>query len=453
MSSPRIAEAPWLGAYEPGVPHTPHIPDASFQSILESACAAVPDFAAMAWLGRQVTYGELDQLVGRAAGALERDGVKTGDTVAVCARPSPAWIAAVFAALRCGATVLVLPPGASGIAEALRRSGAKAVLAEDPDGDGLTGARPSILVEIPPWTLGPRLVRWIGALRAGRQVSGAEWRSWEAWLHGARAKIDGAESRLDAPAVMFYKSGQVTPFTHEQLVAGATQMHLWLTDAIRGDETWLVASDLTDPFSFVAALGAGLKLHVRFVPVQFSGTGLADVLRQFNADCVVTARPPTDLESQRLAPRARVWLAGVDEWSEPTGTKGRHRPTRGPASSVAAEADDPAVPVRVGLAPTFAAGLVTCQPVNGRVKVGSLGVPLPGVRVRIVDHQDRPLEAPATGELHVKAPNTVEADRWFRVGSGFTLDADGYLYAPGHASPDTAAPVRQTGITEGEGGR
>jgi len=62
---------------------------------------------------RQISYGDLDALVDRAAASLQRDGVEPSDVVSICASSSVEYVALFLASLRAGATVAPLPPSAT----------------------------------------------------------------------------------------------------------------------------------------------------------------------------------------------------------------------------------------------------------------------------------------------------------------------------------------------------
>ena len=69
-----------------------------------------------------------------------------------------------------------------------------------------------------------------------------------------------------------------------------------------------------------------------------------------------------------------------------------------------------------------------------RDRLGSVGRPLPGVRVRIVNPgSDTPVEIGEVGEVLVLSPHNVEPG-WLRTGDLARADADGYLYAEGRLS-------------------
>ena len=74
-----------------------------------------------------LTYAELDALMDRIAAALQRDGVRPRETIAICAGASVPYAAVFLGALRAGVVVAPLAPGetAKSLAGMLADSGAK----------------------------------------------------------------------------------------------------------------------------------------------------------------------------------------------------------------------------------------------------------------------------------------------------------------------------------------
>lgn len=85
--------------------------------------------------------------------------------------------------------------------------------------------------------------------------------------------------------------------------------------------------------------------------------------------------------------------------------------------------------------------MVSFNPIRGVSKAGSVGLPIPGVQVRILDAQDRELGVGQDGEVVVRGENVMlgywnqeEAtaatlrDGWLRTGDIGRFDEDGYLY-------------------------
>ena len=76
---------------------------------------------------RTLDYGELDALMDRIAAALQRDGVRPQEAIAVCASASVEYAAIFLGALRAGVVVAPLAPSetAKSLAGMLADSGAK----------------------------------------------------------------------------------------------------------------------------------------------------------------------------------------------------------------------------------------------------------------------------------------------------------------------------------------
>ncbi|MGQ9759206.1 MAG: long-chain-fatty-acid--CoA ligase [Candidatus Methanomethylicaceae archaeon] len=93
---------------------------------------------------------------------------------------------------------------------------------------------------------------------------------------------------------------------------------------------------------------------------------------------------------------------------------------------------------------TETAVVITSNPLRGKRKPGSVGKPIPGVEVRIVDDEDNELPTNEVGEIVVRGPSvmkgywnkpqeTEEAFRngWFHTGDLGRMDEEGYLYIVG----------------------
>jgi len=92
-------------------------------------------------------------------------------------------------------------------------------------------------------------------------------------------------------------------------------------------------------------------------------------------------------------------------------------------------------------------GMNTSNPCDGERRGGTVGFPLPGVEVRVVDEADRPLPAGETGGVQVRGPNVLPgywrlpeknreeftADGFFRTGDVGKFDRDGYLTIVGRS--------------------
>ena len=101
--------------------NAPQTPDPAFRVITElirEHARARPDRPALVQGGPSadtpgatpLTYAELDALMDRIAATLQRDGLRPGDAIAVCASASPRYAAVFLGALRAGVVVAPLSP-------------------------------------------------------------------------------------------------------------------------------------------------------------------------------------------------------------------------------------------------------------------------------------------------------------------------------------------------------
>ncbi len=93
------------------------------------------------------------------------------------------------------------------------------------------------------------------------------------------------------------------------------------------------------------------------------------------------------------------------------------------------------------------AGMVTSNPLDGERKPGTVGPPLPGVSLRVVDETGQPLPPGKVGAIEYRGPNVFKgywrrpektaeeftADGYFRSGDLGLIDEDGYVVIVGRS--------------------
>ena len=90
--------------------------EVSFTPVIERIAgqfAARPEHLALVESGRSLTYAELGWRVDLVAASLQRDGVRPGRSVALCATSTLEYVVAMLGVLRCGAVVVPLPNSAT----------------------------------------------------------------------------------------------------------------------------------------------------------------------------------------------------------------------------------------------------------------------------------------------------------------------------------------------------
>ncbi|MBW2544724.1 MAG: long-chain fatty acid--CoA ligase [Deltaproteobacteria bacterium] len=93
-------------SYVPGVKKTLDYEKISIPTALTNSAKRFPDNTALNYMGKRITYGELDRLVNRCARAFTDLGVAKGDKVAVIMPNLPQTIIANLAAMRIGAVAV-----------------------------------------------------------------------------------------------------------------------------------------------------------------------------------------------------------------------------------------------------------------------------------------------------------------------------------------------------------
>jgi long-chain acyl-CoA synthetase len=105
-----MEEKLWHRSYAPGVPATVSYEKVTISEGLARSAGRFPGAVALNYMGRKITYRDLDALVNRFARALEDVGVRPGDKVAMILPNIPEVIIANMATLRIGAVVVMNNP-------------------------------------------------------------------------------------------------------------------------------------------------------------------------------------------------------------------------------------------------------------------------------------------------------------------------------------------------------
>jgi long-chain acyl-CoA synthetase len=118
----------------------------TLSDMIAAHAAAQPDAAALIQDERRISYRELDALMDRVAAALQRDGVKPGESVAICAMTSIEYAALFVGALRAGAAVAPIAPSSTpeSIAGMLADSGAALFFVDAEVAAALAGVKDQI---------------------------------------------------------------------------------------------------------------------------------------------------------------------------------------------------------------------------------------------------------------------------------------------------------------------
>ncbi len=398
-----------------------------FLDSLARRCATQPDKLAIEFVGGgSATYGQLETRVGRTAAYMLSLGIEPGDRVAAQLPKCLPFIYFHLAALRIGAVFLPLNPAypAAELAYFLADSGARLFIADakdrsklDPITDGLPEHQKTTYIYKPV-------------------------ESGESWLEDRAPAGVPLPSDPDQTAMMLYTSGTTSRpkgalITHGNLSANIESLHeAW---GWREDDRLLHGLPIFHVHGLVVALHGALQAGATAVMLPTFDAKVALELLRSRRFSVFMGVPTMHRRLYRLAAGRPIDLSHMRLM-----TSGSDRLPDDLFFGYQ-ETFNVTLLERYGMTET---GMNLSNPLHGERRVGSVGLPLPGVRARVVDQAtERPLPDGAVGEVQIKGDHvfkgywrqpekTAEAftpDGWLRTGDMGLREADGYFTLKGRA--------------------
>jgi malonyl-CoA/methylmalonyl-CoA synthetase len=407
-----------------------------FLEKLRRTCQAQPDKVALELVDEHfaaattVTYGELEEHVRRTMALLAAKGVTAGDRVALQLPKCLPFVYLYLATMRLGAICLPLNTGypPRELAYFLEDAEARLLFADE---------RSRAVVE--------PLLAGLPSLAECVFLDGGDDTAFALLLGESRPEAAAAlppPTAADATCLMIYTSGTTgrpkgAELTHGNLSANLDALHAaW---GWRADDLLLHVLPIFHVHGLLVALqgalhaGATTILHTRFDPLQTLRT-LQD------RHCTVFMAVPTIHRRLLEAPGAaqfdlshmRLLTSGSDRL--PDDLFVQFQQTFGHT-----------LLERYGMSETI---MLLSNPLHGERRAGAVGLPLPGVEVRIVDPQDEtPLGDGVVGEVQVRGANVCKGywrqpdktaaaftpDGWFRTGDLGLREPDGYYTLKGRS--------------------
>jgi long-chain acyl-CoA synthetase len=363
-----------------------------------------PDAVALVAADEAVSYADLRARVADARGALSAAGVGRGDAVVVMAPNTPDTVVALLAVLGIGAVFVPLNPQ-SPPAEVVRELGLVSAAAA------------------------------VGDLPVDPEVPVVD-------IHGSPSSPgDGSIVDVDpsAPALAMFTSGtagapRAALLSHANLLSNIDQTEAVADLRRRRDDVTLGLLPLFHVFGVNVVLLPALRAGGRVVLVdEFDPGGTAELVARHQV--TLLTGPPT------------MWaaLAAAGDAVDPSAFGSVRLAASGAAALPVSVART--VHERFGLVVHEGYGLTEASPVvatsaSTDAPPGSIGRPLPGVEVRLLDVDGDDVLVGDVGHLHVRGPNVfigydddpdataavLSADGWLRTGDLAVVDDDGYLF-------------------------
>jgi long-chain acyl-CoA synthetase len=387
--------------------------DANLAGLLTASAARHADRAALRLGDGEITYAQLDEGAARMAGLLAARGIGPDDRVAVMLPNVPQFAAAYYGVLRLGAVVVPMNP-------LLKRREVRFLL-ED------VGARAIFVLE------GLHEHAQAGAQDTGAECFALPFAPWDAAFADAAPEPAVAAREGRDTAVVLYTSGTTgTPkgaeLTHASLGRNS-EIAAGLFD-VRPGSVLLGALPLFHSFGQTCCLntairgGGCLTLLPRFDPRE----ALEALANHGVGICLgVPTMYSAMLEHAEGAfEHLRVCISGGSAM---------------PVDVLHAVEEAFGCPLLEGYGLSETSPVASFNQPGFERKPGSIGTPLVGVEMRIVDDEDRPLPVGEVGEILIRGHNvmkgywrqpeaTAEALRggWMHTGDLGRVDEDGYFF-------------------------
>lgn len=446
-----VRRRPWLKFYEDGVPYTLAYPSQPLPRFLETVARHYPRQRAILFYDYAMTYRELDEDANRLANALIDLGVKPGDRVALLLPNSPQMVLAYYAALKAGAVVVSLNPlfNAEELAQQLSDSGAETIVTLSvffkvtQAIKSSTALKRIIVTNIKEYFSPLRRVIFsiVREQREGHRIDlrGApEVYAFQDLLNRSSALAPAVQVSPDDLALIQYSSGTTDApkgimLTHGNIVANTTQVRHWITDIDEGDERMLCVLPFSHSYGMTAALNVGVSIAATLILLPTFST--REVLQ------VIARYRPT------LFPGVPTMYVAINQFPNVRrfGLKSIRACVSGaaPLPLEVQEAFEKLTRGKLveGYGLTEAGPVTHANPIYGRRKTGTIGMPLPDTDAKIVDLQTGADAPPGSiGELVVRGPQVMRGywerphdtsqvlrDGWLYTGDVARMDEDGYF--------------------------
>jgi long-chain acyl-CoA synthetase len=434
----------WLKSYPPGVPADLDTSQyTSLVALMEESFTQYANRTAYSFMGRDITFGQTDRLSNDFAAYLQSLGLTKGDRVAIMMPNMPQYPVAVAAILRAGFVVVNVNPlyTPRELEHQLKDSGSKAIIiienfaatlekciATTPIkhvvlcamGDQL-GFLKGMLVNyvvrhvkkmVPEFTL-PNAVRFN-----------------EAVAQGSRNTLKKVNIQPDDVAVLQYTGGTTgvskgAVLLHSNVIANVLQSEAWNQPAMKrvpAEEqlTTVCALPLYHIFAFTVGMMLSMRTGGKLILIP-NPRDLPAVLKEL-AKHTIHSFPAVNTLFNGLANHPD--FNSVD-WSHLKVSLGGGTSVQSSVAKLWFEKTGCPICEGYGLSETSPSA--SCNPVTALEYTGTIGVPIPGTYMKLLDDDGHEVAIGQTGEIAIKGPQ-VMAGYWQRPDeTAKVMTPDGYF--------------------------
>lgn len=438
---------PWLAHYDEGVPRTIDYRQVTLPRILAANIRNYPDRTALHFLGFSLSYSRFGEMIDRFAAALAGFGIGLGDRVAILLPNTIPCVAAYHATLKLGAVVVMNNPLYTDreLLHQLNDSGATCLVTLDLLAERMVGLRTRTAIrQIVYTSLGdylPLSLKDAKLVPTAEVAPGEDLYPWCALLEKQTPLKGIFPLTMNDMAMLQYTGGTTglskgAMLTHGNLSCQLQQVDSWFPVFNREkDEVMLGALPFFHVMGLTTSMNYALYLAWSNVLVpKPQPDQLIDTLERFKPGFVsmvptmyigILRHPKVDnLDLSCIkgcfSGSAPLPVEVINEFRLRTGTS-----------------------ISEGFGLSESCPVTHINPYMGKNKIGSIGLPLPDTKCRIVDLVDGIKDVPLgeAGELIIKGPQVMTGywnrpeetaatlrDGWLYTGDIATMDSEGYFY-------------------------
>ncbi|MEI8084354.1 MAG: AMP-binding protein, partial [Actinomycetes bacterium] len=380
--------------------------------LVQDAASRRPDSAAIVEAERTTTWAQVERLVRAVSGGLAVRGLAPGDRVAMVLGNSLEFVTTYFGILRAGLIAVPINTAytPAEIGELLASSGAKIVIADH---------------------------RSVGAVRdaASNDVTVVEVGSdgWRRLTVGS-APPPNYDTDPESIALLIYTSGtsgkpRGAMLSHRALMANLDQLSALHDPApMLADDVALIVLPLFHIYALNAALGLVAKHAATAVlSNRFDPRTALDLVRDHRVTNIAGA-PPMYV----------AWSAEPHVAERMRGVRMLNSGAAPLSPTVFSQFATSGLTIWEGYGMTEASPVIASNAVSGHAKPGFVGLPIPGVEVKLVDDRGNDVDDGDPGEIYVRGANLFSGywpdgadgpgeDGWWATGDVAITDEEGSL--------------------------
>ena len=451
-------EKTWLKQYPQGVPANIDVEQyPSLVALLEESFKKYRDLPAYRFMGKVISFGQVDDLSRAFAAYLQGLGFDKGDRVAIMMPNVPQYPVAVAAILRAGYVVVNVNPlyTPRELEHQLKDSGAKAIVMVE----NFAATLQQVLAAVPTrkvilTALGDMLgfpksllvnyvVRNVKKMVPAFDLPGAV-RFNDAVAQGRSKSFKAAQVGPDDIAVLQYTGGTTgvskgAVLLHRNLVANVLQSEAWYQPALKkippGEQINTVcALPLYHIFGFTANMMLGMRMGGSNILIP-NPRDLPGLFKELQGQ-KFHSFPAVNTLFNAMAHHADF---GTVDWSRLVISIGGGMAVQSATAKLWLEKTGCPIVEAYGLSETSPGA--TSNPVDVTAYTGTIGLPFPNTELSLLDDDGHEVPLGTPGEIAIKGPQVMAgywqrpdetakvmtADGFFRTGDIGVADERGYF--------------------------